>query len=132
MKKDNPEKRIETSILEFLRSIGVYCWKTDRQGTFDPVRKTFRTNNNPFKIKGVSDILGIVQGRMLAIEVKSPVGRLTDEQRVFIAKINHEGGIAFTARSLEQCIEQLLPHFPNNEALKRFSKDYVSSKGADH
>lgn len=83
-------------------------------------------------IRGVSDILGIIQGRFLAIEVKSAIGRLTDEQRVFLANINNNGGIAFCARSVEQAAEQLLSHFPNNENLKRFAKQYVDSKGADH
>ena len=132
MKRNSPEKKIEMEILGFLRAIDVFCWKNESTGIFDPVKKTFRSNKNPYKINGVSDILGVIQGRMLAIEVKSPVGRLTDEQRIFLAKVNECNGIGFVARSLEQCVDQLLPHFPNNEALKRFSKDYVSSKGADH
>lgn len=127
-----PEKRIEYEILSFLRSIGIWCWKNDRQGTYDPVRKVFRKNNNPYKIKGVSDILGVIQGRMLAIEVKAPKGVIRPEQRVFIARINEEGGIAFVARSLEQAASQLLSHFPNNEKLKRFTEDYIKSRGADH
>lgn len=139
-----PEKKIEMEILQFLRSIGIFCWKVDRQGTYDAVRKTFRKNHNPFKIRGVSDILGVVPyytpeigaksalGRLLAIEVKGPLGRCTPEQRSFLAKISEEGGIAFVARSVEQCATELMKHFPNNSKLKQFAEAYVGSRGADH
>ena len=119
------EKEIERDIFLFLRIIGVYCWKNDSVGIFDPTRKVYRKSNNPNRIKGVSDILGIIQGRMLAIEVKSASGSTTDEQRRFIAKVNQEGGIAFVARSVEQTAENLLKFFPSNNNLKRFCKEYV-------
>lgn len=127
-----PEKSIEYEILSFLRTIGVFCWKNERVGTWDPTRKTFRTNKNPYKIKGISDITGIISGRFLAIEVKSETGKLTPEQRVFLASVNNEGGIAFVARSLKQCIEQLLPMFPDNQRLKKFASEYLKSSGAGH
>lgn len=137
-----PERKIQQEIMGFLRSIGIMCWINESQGTYDPVRKTFRKNNNPYKMRGVSDILGLVPyytedtkaslGRFLAIEVKSDKGRLTDEQRIFLAKINQEGGIAFVARSVEQCANQLLTFFPHNQKLKQFAKDYVQSNGVDH
>ena len=51
---------------------------------------------------GSSDLCGLTSsGRFLAVEVKSAKGRLTDEQRSFLALVNSLGGIAFTARSVE-------------------------------
>lgn len=116
-----PEKRIETEILNMLTICGIFCFKLDRVGTYDPVLKRFRSNNNPHKIKGVSDILGIIAGRFIAIEVKSPAGRLSDEQRVFLRKVQDEGGIAFVARSAESVAEELLKHFPNLSKLRQFT-----------
>ena len=128
-----PEKKIENDILVFLRTIGVYCWKNQSVGIYDPVKKIYRKSNNVFHIKGVADIIGIIQGRFLAIEVKTPAGSLTPEQRIFLAKINEEGGIGFVARSVEQAAENLLKFFPKNENLKRFCKDYVANGShADH
>lgn len=124
-----PESRIKNEIMSFLKIIGVYCWVNDSVGIFDPVKKIYRQNNSPHKLKGVSDILGIIQGRFLAIEVKSEAGRLTPEQRVFLAHINTEGGIAFCSRSVEQTADNLLKFFPQNDKLKQFSKEYVTSKG---
>lgn len=125
------EKQIQNQIIEFLRTIGIYCWQCDSQGTFDPVKKTYRKFAK-HKVRGVSDILGIVQGRMLAIEVKSAKGIVSDDQRLFIRRIQEEGGIAFVSRSVEQTAEQLLSFFPTNQKLKMFCKEYVNSKGADH
>jgi len=76
--------------------------------------------------------LGVIQGRFLAIEVKSKKGVISDDQRIFIRKIQEEGGIAFVARSVEQCASQLLAFFPENHKLKQFCKEYVQSKGMDH
>lgn len=146
-KRASPEKKIQNEILGFLRTIGVMCWTQNNVGVFDPTKKIFRKNNGPYHLKGISDILGIIPyyyqdsndnhspkclGRFLAIEVKSETGVISPEQRIFIAKINEEGGIAFATRSLENCISQLLKFFPENQRLKQFAKDYAKSGGTEH
>lgn len=61
--------------------------------------------------KGASDLIGyksvVITPDMLgkkiavfaAIEIKTPTGRLTAEQNVFLQTIKSQGGIAFVARS---------------------------------
>ncbi len=52
---------------------------------------------------GVSDIIGWTEGgRFVAIEVKAPRGRLTDEQKAFIDLVRRSGGVAGVARSVEE------------------------------
>ena len=102
-----PEKLIEYQIFNFLKIHRVFCWKNESTGVFDPKKKVFRTNKNPHKIKGVSDILGVFEGKPLAIEVKSYSGTVRKEQKEFIKRINEEGGIAFVARSIEDVAEKL-------------------------
>jgi hypothetical protein len=103
-----PEKAIENHILRWLNITGIFAWKNQSIGIFDPVKKIYRRSNNPFHIKGVSDILGILaDGRLLAIEVKSKTGKPSVEQIEFIKKINNSGGKAFIARSLEDVQEEL-------------------------
>lgn len=119
------EKEIENSILHFLNSfLGIKCWKNQSTGVFDPVKKIYRKSNNKHHIKGVSDILGIIQGRFLAIEVKSETGKLTPEQKAFILSINEEGGIAFVARSLQDVVTNLTKFFPENKNLRELAKRY--------
>lgn len=57
--------------------------------------------------RGVSDIIGIWQGRYLAIEVKRPGLELTKYQELFINRVNKEGGLAFMAKSVDDVIDKL-------------------------
>lgn len=98
------EKILQNSILMYLNLSGIFCWQTDSTGLYDPIKKTFRSRGK-FKIKGVSDILGILpDGRFLAIEVKYGKNKTTPEQKDFINKIIDRNGIAFVAYSLEDVI----------------------------
>lgn len=56
-------------------------------------------SNNPST--GVPDILTCIKGRFVAIEVKTPTGKLTKIQQYQIDQINKSGGVAFVATSLE-------------------------------
>lgn len=107
MKITISEKTIENHILIYLKSRGVFAWKNQSVGVFDPSKKIYRKSKNPFHINGTSDILGIYKGKLLAIEVKSAKGVVSDEQEEFINNINKFGGIAFAARSLEDVVEKL-------------------------
>lgn len=54
---------------------------------------------------GGSDIIGIVPGgRFLAVEVKRADGRVSKEQRNFIAAVQKAGGIAGVVRSAEDAL----------------------------
>ncbi|GHT89395.1 hypothetical protein FACS1894137_18550 [Spirochaetia bacterium] len=56
-----------------------------------------------FGLKGSSDILGILPGgRFLAIEVKAPGGRLSPEQKQFLAEIRELGGLAVMVRDWKE------------------------------
>jgi len=110
-----PEKLIENQILTYLFKRGIFVWKNQSVGIYDPVKQIYRKNNNPFHIKGVSDILGILPGgRILAIEVKTEKGRVSPEQQFFIQKINDRGGLAFVARSIYDVEKELANHDSGN------------------
>ena len=57
--------------------------------------------------KGISDILGIWEGKFLAIEVKTKIGRVSTHQVKFIDSVNDAGGLAFVARSVDDVIDKL-------------------------
>jgi hypothetical protein len=95
-----PERKIQDAILRFLELQDIKCWHVRNGGTYDPVRKIFRSNSS---IKGLSDIQGWIKGdgRFLAIEVKSEKGKLTPEQKDFIAEAAEDGCVAGVARSVD-------------------------------
>lgn len=104
-----PESAIEEHILVFLWRKGILAWKNVTAGYYDAKLKKFKKQRSQFAINGTSDILGIIDGRFLAIEVKSAKGYPTDDQKRFIEKVNANGGIAFVARSLEEVEAKLFP-----------------------
>jgi len=84
--KIGEEKRIENSIKQWLEANN--CWLIKVQGG----------SNAPST--GVPDILTCIKGRFVAIEVKTPTGRLTKIQQYQMDQINKSGGVAFVATSL--------------------------------
>ena len=50
---------------------------------------------------GVSDLIGWTHGRFVAVEVKGPRGRVTDEQAAFLELVRRSGGLAGVARSVD-------------------------------
>lgn len=102
-----PEGFIKNSICSYLKLKNVFFFIHDSVGIYDPIKKIYRTNISPYRVKGVADILGIYKGKFLAIEVKAPKSYPTQEQKAFIEKVKSEGGIAFIARSIEDVKREL-------------------------
>lgn len=95
-----PEAIIQNQIMSYLKFKGIFAWQNKSTGTFDPTSKRFRKPGLWF-MRGTSDILGILDGgKLLAIEVKTPKGKLTPEQKLFLREIRLRGGISLVARSV--------------------------------
>ena len=101
------EKAIETGILTYLNYLPkCFAWKNNSTGVYDPSRGVFRKSKSQHVINGVSDILGIYYGRLLAIEVKrSRTAKRSKEQEDFISRVNKEGGVAGFCCSIEEVKE---------------------------
>lgn len=102
------EKDIENQILTWLNMNGVFCWKAQTVGIFDPTKRVYRKAHNKFHLNGISDILGCYQGKLLAIEVKTPAtkNRLSEAQKLFLSNVEKNGGIAFHAWSFDDFMQK--------------------------
>jgi len=61
-----------------------------------------------FGFPGCPDVLGMLDGgRLLAVEVKRPSGRTTDEQAAFLRLVADHGGVALVARSADDVVAAL-------------------------
>jgi len=109
-KPKSRENLIEQSILQYLEFLpGCYAWKNHTTGYFDTRTQTFKKQKSKYAINGVSDILGIYKGKLLAIEVKDPQNKSrTDSQNKFIETITRYGGLAFYATSVDEVKEKLV------------------------
>lgn len=92
------ESEIVRQCLDYLKMKGIYCWRQN-QAAVPLAGGGFRRFSG---LRGVSDILGIHQGRFLAVEVKTPIGRVSDYQKRFLSEIQARGGIALIVRSVDE------------------------------
>lgn len=82
---------------------GVLIWRNE-------VAKAQRLSDGcimPFGLgRGSADLVGLVApfGRFLAVEVKRKTGRLSDEQKLWIAVVRRTGGVAGVATSVEEAL----------------------------
>lgn len=104
------EAEILKAILAMLRRHPkvALCWRQN-SGTFQERNRNgttryIRANTQ----RGMSDIMGaLMDGRTLAIEVKSRTGRMRPGQEEFLASIRAAGGVAGVCRSVEDAIALL-------------------------
>ena len=95
------EKQLEIDIINHLNSMeNVFVFKSS-------YNKSKRSNlrgptNFPYVPKGVSDILGIFHGKPIAIEVKTPQGRPSNDQISFLTLWKANGGVALMVSSIEE------------------------------
>ena len=96
----------ETDILReislYLRYQRRFFWRINTMGTWDPVRKFYL--KSPNITRGVSDLMVLHGGRLIAVEVKSAKGRQSPEQLEFQQKIEANGGTYIVARSVQDVI----------------------------
>lgn len=101
------EKPIQNAILDWLSwQKDLVYWINDSVGIWDEAKKIYRQRKSKHHRKGVSDILVCSKGQLIAIEVKSPTGRLSPHQKAFFADITRVGGKVLCARSVEDVIRQ--------------------------
>jgi hypothetical protein len=98
-----PESRVKAEVLKYLKLRQIKAWSNPsgavriRPGKF-----------MSFGLKGSADILGCLpDGRFLAVEVKAPGGRLSPEQRQFLADIKALGGLAAVVRGWKELDQAL-------------------------
>lgn len=111
------EKEIEEQILSWLNlQPGVFAFKVATGGWFDTKRGVFRKNSSKFLLKGTSDIIGMIHGKFMAIEVKSETGmkrflrypgKHELDQILFLRRVTDRGGLAICVCSLEEVMTAL-------------------------
>jgi penicillin-binding protein-related factor A (putative recombinase) len=108
------EKQIENSILSYLKGRGLFFWKNESVGVFDVKKGVYRLKNSIHRRVGIADIIGVIDGRAIFIEVKSEKGRLSINQSAFLEEAKRHGAIAIVARSVEE-VEKALSDFERGE-----------------
>ena len=97
---NKPESQIQREVMLMASKCGVILWRNHTAAIEDKNGRWHRMG----LCKGSSDLIGIhkASGRLVAAEIKTPIGRVSKEQQNFIDKINEYGGIAFVCRDAKE------------------------------
>jgi penicillin-binding protein-related factor A (putative recombinase) len=100
------ETDVQAQILDYLLARKMFVFRTNNAPVYDAKIGCYRKKGK-YQRAGMSDILGSFAGRLLAIEVKKPGGKPSDEQVEFIDDVNRYGGIGFIIDNLDDVIKKL-------------------------
>lgn len=89
--KDIPlERAITDKVMAYLKGLTPDGW-------------FFKIHGGIFQLAGIPDIIGVLRGRFVAMEIKRPkVGRVTVLQAIILRKIEAAGGMARVIHSVEE------------------------------
>lgn len=93
------ESRIQDDIRIALGRIPSLCLWRNNCG-FDGERKVRYGVGNP----GGADLIGVYNGRFVAVEIKTPTGKQTEEQRTFQRLVESKGGVYVVLRSVDEAL----------------------------
>ena len=102
-----PEREIQRAILDYLAAQHILAWRANTgafRGTYKGQERFVR-----FGLKGQPDIFAVLPpfGRLVAIEVKRPGGKLSVHQAAFLDAIARQGGIGLCVSSPAELDEKL-------------------------
>jgi len=97
------ENKIQQEIVKFFRSnfYGkgiIFSVPNERKGGYMAMKDLLLTG----LLSGVSDLVVILQGRVLFVEVKNSIGRQSDKQKRFEKQVSELGYKYYLVRSLEE------------------------------
>lgn len=99
------EKDIQDAIIQWLGyQPSTFVWRQNagmRVSEYKGTRHVFRAAS----VAGISDIIGVWNGKPLAIEVKRPGGKPTESQLQFLNDFARAGGIAMVVYDVSQVQE---------------------------
>ena len=102
-KANTPESLVLDGCLRYLEVRGIYHWRNNTGAVQIAPGRFMR-----FGKKGSSDILAVLPGgRLLCVECKAKGGRLSPEQKQFLADVRELGGLALIVRGWWELDEAL-------------------------
>jgi hypothetical protein len=98
------ESDLQRQILDYLALKGIFHYRNN-SGAFDNGHGGFYR----FGAVGSPDIICVVNGRYVGIELKAPKGKQSDHQKEFQRQLELAGGTYILGYSLEDVITGLTP-----------------------
>ena len=96
------EKETQAACAELLRARGIFHYRQN-----SGAMKTERGNFYRFGTPGAPDIVAVIQGRYVGLEIKDVAGRQSETQKLFQKQLEAAGGIYLLIRQVEELEEFL-------------------------
>ena len=97
------EKEIQASILEFLAIKKIFAYRQNSGAFIDSAKHFYRFAS----INGLPDIVAIIAGKYIGIEVKAPGGKMRPAQSEFKQQLEAARGIYWVFDSLDEAIDTI-------------------------
>ena len=94
------ESTIQKGIIDYLKTKGILHWRANVGRFRTDTGRYIRTG-----IPGLADIMSVHDGTCYALEVKTPTGRQSQNQKKFQAEFEAAGGIYKIVRSIQDVKE---------------------------
>ena len=97
-----PANKLQKKVLDTLIKNGVFAWRQNNMPVYDPKLHNgyggYRTHQG---LKGVPDIIAIINGRFVGIEIKAGRDRMSADQLLFKKRCERHGGLYFVVKRIE-------------------------------
>jgi len=103
MKIKISESEILNAVCEYLTLKHYTFWRSNNVPIYDPRKKIFRRMPK-YSMKGVSDIILLLDGTAWLIEVKTEKGVLSEHQKIFKALVEKRKCIYLVVKSVDDLI----------------------------
>lgn len=97
-RRQGEEQKIQTKIREWCKKVGLFCYKNNTVGIYDPRSGTYI----PAPRKGITDLTVLRNATAYYVEVKKPGGVISDDQKLFIEDVQKTGNQAIVVYSFEE------------------------------
>lgn len=109
MKSEPLEKDIQRTICEWLTLKQLFFWRSNNIPVFgmnNGGQRTFRSLGK-WTPRGIPDIILLIHGQFVGIEVKRPGRKLSPDQEIFKERCEKNGAVYLIVTSLEDLTNQL-------------------------
>ena len=94
------ESGIQSAICDYLELNRHFFWRQNTAPAFDWKTKQFRKMPK-HAMRGIPDIILVQQGLFVGLEVKSAIGKQSEDQKAFEKNLKDAGGRYYVVRSIE-------------------------------
>lgn len=103
-----PEGKIQKAILDALTKAQVFHWRNNNAPIYDQkLNSGYGGYRAHAGMKGVPDIICVINGQFVGIEVKTPRGKQSSDQVLFQKRLERAGGKYILARGVDDIVEIL-------------------------